>query len=76
MEELFPHHALRMENGGDGLVAASMHPDLNPEEFFEAFVDWMSEHVPPDEDLWDLTAFCISEPIHTTIGPLVPQPWG
>lgn len=76
MEELFPQHALRMENGGDGLVAASMHPDLDPEEFFEAFVDWMSEHVPADEDLWDHTAFCISEPIHTTIGPLVPQPWG
>jgi hypothetical protein len=70
MAHLFPDCALRMENGGDGLVAISMHPDLDPEDVFEALLDWVAEHVPEDEDHWDNTAFCISEPIHTTVGPL------
>lgn len=73
----FLPHELRIEDGGDGLVALSLHPDLDPDEFFDLFLDWMIDQVPPDEDLLDRPAFSISEPIHTRIGPLRPRlPWG
>jgi hypothetical protein len=72
MEDLFSVHELRLEAGGDGLVAVSVHPDLDPEEFFDPLLDWLSGYVPPEEDLLDLPAFSISEPIHTRLGPLSP----
>lgn len=70
MEEAFPGNTIRMEHGGDGLVAISMHPDIDPDDVFEELIDWLAEHVPDDDEMWDRPAFCITEPITSRIGPL------
>jgi hypothetical protein len=66
----FPPHLLRMEDGGDGLVAVSVHPDLDTDELIDVFLEWVADHAPDAPDLLDDTAFCITEPIPSRVGPL------
>jgi hypothetical protein len=63
--DLFSSHAVRVEIG-EGLVAVSVHPDLEPEEaVFEVF-DWFeAQGVPPGDD-----SVGVSHLLESEIGPL------
>ncbi len=70
LELHFPPHLLRAENGGEGLVAVSAHPDLNTDELVDVFLDWVADHAPEDPELLDEAAFSITEPIPSRVGPI------
>ena len=66
LHDIFPSYALRIEGSGDGLLAVSVHPDLDPEDVSYEVILWFEEQglVPEDEDIG------ISEPVESQIGPL------
>jgi Domain of unknown function (DUF4265) len=67
---LFPSHMVRVETG-DGLLAVSVHPDLEPQEaVFEVF-DWFeAKGVPPGDD-----SVGVSHLLESEVGPLGYPPW-
>jgi hypothetical protein len=67
---LFHPYAVRTEPG-DGLLAVSVHPDLDPVNVVHAVFDWFEELVPPPAD--DL--FGVSRIFETEVGPVGYPPW-
>jgi hypothetical protein len=65
LSDLFPPHELRAECG-DGLVAVSVHPALEPEEAVYATFDWFEERgIPPGDE-----SVGVSNLFESHIGPL------
>jgi Domain of unknown function (DUF4265) len=63
---MFPEYAVRIEGDGEGLLAISVHPDLDPDDVAFEVTLWFEEHgVLPGDD-----SIGISEMLGSEIGPL------
>jgi Domain of unknown function (DUF4265) len=51
LERTFPAYALRIEGHTDQLLSISIHPDLDPEEVFEAVEAWLAADAVEEEGL-------------------------
>jgi len=62
----FPVYALRTERAGDGMLAASLHPDLDPSEVVEVMGAWLDDQgaSPEHEDI------ALSPVLETRLGPV------
>jgi hypothetical protein len=65
--ELFPTYALRIEGDGESILSVSVHPDLDPDEVFDAIADWLCDHGHADDD-----DVAVSPVFETMLGPLSP----
>jgi hypothetical protein len=65
LRDLFHPYAVRIESG-EGLLAVSVHPDLEPEEVVYSVFDWLEDlETPPAED-----TFGVSRLFESEVGPL------
>jgi hypothetical protein len=66
--DTFPEYALHIEGHGDGLLAISVHPDLDPDDVAFEVILWFEEHgVLTDDDIAGITELITSE-----VGPITP----
>jgi Domain of unknown function (DUF4265) len=65
LSNLFPPHEVRVESG-EGLLAVSVHPAVEPEEAVYAVFDWLEARGVPAED----DSFGVTNLFESQVGPL------